>query len=164
VTRGKGVRPFGEHVGDLVPVYFAEITSLYFHPARSFGFRHQVLAPVFGSRHLERMEQIIRDACADVGCARTEFNGEAKHVHLLVSFSPTVAIPRPVNSLKGVSPHHPRQEFPKPGRRYWWATRRWPGSYLADSAGGAPLSVLRHYIEQPPPPDPAHLRPSSPRT
>jgi hypothetical protein len=28
VTRGKGVRPFGEHVGDLVPVYFAEITSL----------------------------------------------------------------------------------------------------------------------------------------
>jgi hypothetical protein len=28
VTRGKGVRPFGEHIGDLVPVYFAEITSL----------------------------------------------------------------------------------------------------------------------------------------
>jgi hypothetical protein len=28
VTRGKGVRPFGEHVGDLVPVYFAEIISL----------------------------------------------------------------------------------------------------------------------------------------
>jgi hypothetical protein len=28
VTRGKGVRPFGEHVDDLVPVYFAEITSV----------------------------------------------------------------------------------------------------------------------------------------
>jgi hypothetical protein len=28
VTRGKGVRPFGEHVDDLVPVYFAEITSM----------------------------------------------------------------------------------------------------------------------------------------
>jgi hypothetical protein len=28
VTRGKGVRPFGEHVDGLVPVYFAEITSL----------------------------------------------------------------------------------------------------------------------------------------
>jgi hypothetical protein len=28
VTRGKGVRPFGEHVDDLIPVYFAEITSL----------------------------------------------------------------------------------------------------------------------------------------
>jgi hypothetical protein len=28
VTRGKGVRPFGEHVGDLVQVYFAEITSV----------------------------------------------------------------------------------------------------------------------------------------
>jgi hypothetical protein len=31
VTRGKGVRPFGEHVDDLVPVYFAEITSLADH-------------------------------------------------------------------------------------------------------------------------------------
>jgi hypothetical protein len=28
VTRGKGVRPSGEHAGDLVPVYFAEITSV----------------------------------------------------------------------------------------------------------------------------------------
>jgi hypothetical protein len=28
VTRGKGVPLFGEHVDDLVPVYFAEITSL----------------------------------------------------------------------------------------------------------------------------------------
>jgi hypothetical protein len=28
VTRGKGVRPFGEHVDDLIPVYFAEITSV----------------------------------------------------------------------------------------------------------------------------------------
>ena len=28
VTRGKGLRPSGEHVNDLIPVYFAEITSL----------------------------------------------------------------------------------------------------------------------------------------
>jgi hypothetical protein len=28
MTRGKDVRPYGEHVDDLVPVYFAEITSL----------------------------------------------------------------------------------------------------------------------------------------
>ena len=28
MTRGKGIRPFGEHVDDLIPVYFAEITSL----------------------------------------------------------------------------------------------------------------------------------------
>jgi hypothetical protein len=28
MTRGTGVRPFGGHVDDLVPVYFAEITSV----------------------------------------------------------------------------------------------------------------------------------------
>jgi hypothetical protein len=31
VTRGKGIRPFGEHVDDLIPVHFAEITSLGTH-------------------------------------------------------------------------------------------------------------------------------------
>jgi hypothetical protein len=31
VTRGKGVRPFGEHVDGLVPVYFTEITSVTMH-------------------------------------------------------------------------------------------------------------------------------------
>jgi hypothetical protein len=28
MTRGRGVCPFGEHVDDLVPAYFAEITSM----------------------------------------------------------------------------------------------------------------------------------------
>ena len=42
MTRGKGVRPFGEHVDDLVPVYFAEITSVT--PLVSVGVHDAVAA------------------------------------------------------------------------------------------------------------------------
>jgi len=94
------------------------------------------------------MEQITRDLCADFGCDLAEFNGQAAHVHLLVNFPPTVAISRLVNSLKGASSRRLRQEFPDLRRRHLRAKRLWPASYFAGSAGGAPITALRHYIEQ----------------
>jgi len=33
-------------------------------------------------------------------------------------------------------------------RHYWRANRLWSASYFAASVGGAPISVLRQYIEQ----------------
>jgi putative transposase len=107
-------------------------------------YRHQV----FTARHLERLEQIMRDVCADFKTELAEFNGEANHVHLLVNFPPKVALSRLVNSLKGVSSRRMRQEFPELARHYWRANRLWSGSYFAGSADGAPISVLRQYIEQ----------------
>jgi hypothetical protein len=60
-------------------------------------YQHKVL----GSAHLEQMEEIMRDVCADFRAELAEFNGEPRHVHLPVNFPPTVAISRLVNSLKG---------------------------------------------------------------
>ena len=107
-------------------------------------YRH----PVFSSQHLGRMEEIMRDVCTDFGCDLAEFNGEGSHVHLLVNFPPKVALSRLVNSLKGVSSRRLRQEFPELRRHYWKANRLWSGSYFAGSVGGAPITVLRQYIEQ----------------
>ena len=107
-------------------------------------YRH----PVFTARHLARLEEIMRDVCADFGCQLREFSGAAQHVHLLVHFPPTVALSRLVNSLKGVSSRRLRQEFPDLRAHYWRAQRLWSGSYFAGSAGGAPITVLRQYIEQ----------------
>jgi putative transposase len=106
------------------------------------------------------MEAIMRAVCEDFGCELVEFNGETEHVHLLVNFPPTVALSRLVNSLKGVSSRRLRQEFPDLARHYWPARRLWSGSYFAGSVGGAPLNVLRAYIEQQRRPhDAIHLRP-----
>ncbi len=90
----------------------------------------------------------MRDVCADFGAQPQEFNGETGHVHLPVNFPHTVTISRPVNSLKGVSWRRLRQEFPDLRRPYWRAQRLWSCSYFAGPAGGAPISVLRQYIEQ----------------
>jgi putative transposase len=107
-------------------------------------YRHAV----FTGRHLVRLEEIMRDVCTDFETELQEFNGESSHVHLLVNFPPKVALSKLVNSLKGVSSRQMRQEFPDLRHHYWRANRLWSGSYFAGSVGGAPISVLRQYIEQ----------------
>jgi len=107
-------------------------------------FRHRV----FTDTHLTRMEEIMRLVCTDFECELAEFNGEDNHVHLLVNFPPKVAVTKLVNSLKGVSSRRLRQEFPDLARHYWRANKLWSGSYFAVTVGGAPLSVVKQYIEQ----------------
>lgn len=74
-------------------------------------------------------------------------------MHLLITYPPKIAISRLLNSVKGVSSrlirkkHHARIE-----RALWGGSRWWP-SYFAGSAGGAPLSIIREYIEQQKPRD-----------
>jgi REP-associated tyrosine transposase len=120
------------------------VSVLHAHLVFVTKYRH----PVFTAQHLERLEEIMRGICADFEAELAEFNGESNHVHLLVNFPPKVALSRLVNSLKGVSSRRMRQEFPALARHYWRANRLWSGSYFAGSVGGAPISVLRQYIEQ----------------
>jgi len=107
-------------------------------------YRHKV----FTDAHLKRMEEIMRSVCEDFEVELKEFNGENSHVHLLVSFPPKVALSKLVNSLKVVSSRRLRQEYPELVRHYWRAQRLWFGSYFAGSVEGAPLSIVKQYIEQ----------------
>ncbi|MGJ6967110.1 IS200/IS605 family transposase [Streptosporangium sp. G11] len=97
---------------------------------------------------LVRCEQIMREVCADFEVELREFNGEDGHVHLLVHYPPKVALSKLVNSLKGVSARMLRKEFGTHVRKYLWGDHFWSGSYFAGSVGGAPLTVVKQYIEQ----------------
>jgi len=58
-----------------------------------------------------------------------------------------VAVSSIMNSLKGVSSRLLRQQRPNIRKRYWKGVL-WSPSYFAFSGGGAPISVVRQYIEQ----------------
>jgi putative transposase len=103
---------------------------------------------VFRKEHLEAMQAILASVCKDFEAELVEFNGEHDHVHLLVNYPPKVALSALVASLKGVSSRLLRQQF---GDFHPWLKRRgvlWSPSYFAASCGGAPLDILRQYIEQ----------------
>lgn len=99
---------------------------------------------VFTPDHLDLLAEVFAAVCADFGAALVESNGEDDHVHLLIEYPPTVQLSKLVNSLKGVSSRRLRQ-------KYWVRIHRghlWSPSYFAASCGGAPLSIIRQYIEQ----------------
>jgi len=68
-------------------------------------------------------------------------------VHLLVNYPPKVAISTLVNGLKGVSSRLIRQKNDPEIRQKLWGAHLWSPSYFAGSCGGAPLSIIRQYIE-----------------
>ncbi|MEU0566843.1 IS200/IS605 family transposase [Nonomuraea sp. NPDC005983] len=103
---------------------------------------------VFTGEMLIRCEELMREVCADFEVELREFNGEHDHVHLLVHYPPKVALSKLVNSLKGVSARMLRKEYSAHVRKHLWDGHFWSGSYFAGSVGGAPLTVLKQYIEQ----------------
>jgi putative transposase len=103
---------------------------------------------VFTDPMLTRCEQIMAAVCADFGATLVEFNGEHDHVHLLVHYPPQMTLSRLVGSLKGVSARLLRKEFPDHVRKYLWGQHFWSPSYFAASCGGAPLEIIKQYIEQ----------------
>jgi putative transposase len=112
---------------------------------------HLVFVPryrkkVFDEDALERLRRIFRIVCADFETDLQEFNGEADHVHLLVRYPPKIALSNLVNSLKGVSARRLRQERSDIADKYWKGGL-WSASYFVGSVGGAPLAVLKKYIE-----------------
>lgn len=110
-------------------------------------FMPRVRRKVFDADALERLRVTFAAVCEDFGAKLSEFNGEADHVHLLVNYPPKVAVSGLVNSLKGVSARRLRQDRPDIAKRYWKGGL-WSASYFAASCGGAPIEVLRQYIEQ----------------
>lgn len=96
---------------------------------------------------LKRLEDVMREQCVIVGASLEEFGGEKDHVHLLVSYPAKVAISALVKSLKGVSARVLGQEFGPEIKQALWGDHFWSPSYCAVSAGGAPLEVIRKYIE-----------------
>jgi len=103
---------------------------------------------VFTKKILDDLRSIFSSVCTDFEAELIEFDGEDDHVHLLVNYPPKVAISKLVNSLKGVSSHLIRKKnYPSICKKLL-GSALWSPSYFAGSCGGAPIAVIRQYIEQ----------------
>ena len=100
------------------------------------------------------MRDIFDNVCQNFQTELVEFDGEQDYVHLLVLYPPKVAISHLVKCLKGVSSKKLRQKFDIFKKKYWGDTvALWSRNYFCASVGGAPIEVLKQYIEQQKTPD-----------
>ena len=102
---------------------------------------------VFDGPAIDALRGLFANVCADFEASLIEMDGEDDHVHLLVEHPLKVAVSNLVNSLKGVSSRLLRRQRPNIQTRDWKGVL-WSPSYFASSCGGAPISIVRQYIEQ----------------
>ena len=99
---------------------------------------------VIGGRMEVRLKEIIAEVIAEKGAWLIEMETMPDHVHLLVEVDPQFGIHKLVKAIKGRSSRLLRQEFGWLGSRL---PSLWTNSYFVATVGGAPLSVIKRYVE-----------------
>lgn len=108
---------------------------------------------VFIQQVMRELKLIFSSVCKDFDATLVEFEGERDHVHLLINYPPKISTSKLVNSLKGVSSRLIRNKGYPSIQKALWGKSLWSPSYFASSCGGAPISIIRQYIENQRSPD-----------
>jgi putative transposase len=99
---------------------------------------------VIGGRMEQRLKEIIAEVIEEKGAWLIEMETMPDHVHLLVEVDPQYGVHKLVKAIKGRSSRVLREEFP------WLRSKLpslWTNSYFVATVGGAPLSVIKRYVE-----------------
>lgn len=91
-----------------------------------------------------RLKELVQSICVERNFDLIEMEVMPDHVHLLIEVDPQFGIHKAVKLIKGTTSRVLRQEFP------WLRSRipsLWTNSYFVSTVGGAPLSVIKQYIE-----------------
>jgi putative transposase len=119
------------------------VFRLSYHLVLVTRYRRKVIT----GEMLKRLNEIFEKTLQKWECRLIEFNGEQDHVHLLFEATPVIQLSVLTNNLKTVSSRLIRRDFKEEVNRYYRKPVFWHRSYCILSAGGAPLSVIRQYIE-----------------
>jgi putative transposase len=116
------------------------VSDLKVHLVCVTKYRRSVLT----AEGLGVIEKSFNEVAEKMNFKILEFNGESQHIHALIEFPPKLSISQMVNALKGVSSRRYGQAgHPKPyGKEALWSP-----SYFVSSVGGAPIEVLKAYIQ-----------------
>jgi putative transposase len=115
---------------------------LTYHIIWCVKYRRTILSTKIG----DRLKQILSDLISESGCSLIVLETDLDHVHIVLRTKPTHQISKLINSYKGVSARRLFQEFPTLKNRLWKG-HLWSPSYFVVSVGGAPLEVIKKYVE-----------------
>lgn len=99
---------------------------------------------VLDERTAIRLKELIRQKASEFKSEIIELEVMPDHVHLLVEVDPQFGIHRLIKNIKGYTSRVMRQEFRALRTRI---PTLWTNSYCVITCGGAPLSVIKQYIE-----------------
>ncbi len=115
---------------------------LYYHLVLVVKYRRQV----FDETVSERAKEIFVYIAPKYNITLQEWNHDKDHVHILFRAHPNSEISKFINAYKSASSRLLKKEFPQI-RQKLWKECFWSQSFCLLTTGGAPIEVIRKYIE-----------------
>jgi putative transposase len=115
---------------------------LYYHLIMVVKYRRKVIDNEISERGREIFEHIGER----YGITLEEWNHDEDHVHVMFRAKPQTEISKFINAYKSASSRLIKKEHPQIKEKLW-KEAFWSQSYCLLTAGGAPIEVIRQYIE-----------------
>ena len=101
---------------------------------------------VFNSNISSRAKEIFEYIAPNYNITLEEWNHDRDHVRILFKAHPNTEISKFINAYKSASSRLLKKEFPEIREKLWKETF-WSQSFCLLTTGGAPIEVIRKYIE-----------------
>lgn len=113
-----------------------------FHVVWVTKYRHKAL---HGAMR-ERIREIIRQTCDEIGVHIVKGVLARDHVHMFVSIPPRLSLSHVMQRIKGRSSRRIQMEFPELRKRHW-GRRFWARGYFSTTSGNVTDDVVLQYLE-----------------
>ena len=118
------------------------VYSMYYHLIMVVKYRRKVINDPIS----ERAKEIWGYIAPRYGIVLEEWNHDIDHVHVMFRAQPKTELSKFINAYKSASSRLLKKEYPEI-REKLWKEAFWSQSFCLLTAGGAPVEVIRQYIE-----------------
>ena len=115
---------------------------MYYHLVLVIKYRRKVITPALSEYAKEMFIRIGQS----YNISLVEWNHDVDHIHILFKGQPNTELSKFINTYKSASSRMIKKDFPQV-KRMLWKEMFWSRSFCLLTAGGAPIEVLRRYIE-----------------
>jgi putative transposase len=115
---------------------------LYYHLVLVIKYRRKVISDKIS----DRLQEIFEYIQPNYNITLRGWNHGEDHIHVLFKAHPNSEISKFINAYKSASSRLIKKEFPEI-KKYLWKESFWSRSYCLLTTGGAPIEIIKQYIE-----------------
>ncbi len=115
---------------------------MYYHLVLVVKYRRKVIDQPIS----EKLKSIFMKIAPNYNITVQEWNHDIDHLHILFKAHPNSELSKFINAYKSASSRLIKKEFPAIRERLW-KEYFWSRSFCLLTTGGAPVEVIKRYIE-----------------
>lgn len=116
---------------------------MYCHLVFVIKYRRKVIDDTIS----DRLKEIFEYISPNYNIALQEWNHDIDHIHILLKGQPNTELSKFINAYKSASSRLIKKEYPQI-RKALWKEAFWSKSFCLLTTGGAPIEVIKKYIEK----------------